>query len=349
MSAHLAFRYSLLESTFDERMKRLWAASEALALGEGGVTILSELTSLSPRIIRAGIRELGSSAGDLGLAAEALRSRRRGAGRKPLWLHDDRLEMDLRSLLESSRVAPESPLEWTCKSTRRLAGELAEMGHRISYRTVGTMLSKRGFRFPPLRSANRRVDVEERLAQFLHLSRLIQQALERQQPVLSLAIQQSVAPNPQRSQAMRPLAPDPELVLFAVAHLHMWWRSDGKRRFPRASSLLLISDSSGSLGDDREMWRSVLLAVGDRELRFLVSHLPPGSTRWKSSEPIGWMQVTLPEPLDQHRRIRIAVELIQLHRSSGRSEGAGEGPAEAKGFLEDWNYVVNPGCSPSCG
>ena len=42
------------------------AASEALALGSGGVTIVSEVTSLAPGTIRAGIRDLRSSAGDLG-------------------------------------------------------------------------------------------------------------------------------------------------------------------------------------------------------------------------------------------------------------------------------------------
>jgi len=41
---------------------------------------------------------------------------------------------DLEGLVEPvTRGDPESPLRWTCKSVRKLAAELQQMGHRISY------------------------------------------------------------------------------------------------------------------------------------------------------------------------------------------------------------------------
>ena len=43
------------------------------------------------------------------------------------------------------RGDPMSPLRWTTKSTRRLAGELTRQGHRISADTVADLLREEGF------------------------------------------------------------------------------------------------------------------------------------------------------------------------------------------------------------
>ena len=47
--------------------------------------------------------------------------RRPGAGRKSIKHHDPDLVAALEALVEPTRGDPESPLRWTCKSTRRLA------------------------------------------------------------------------------------------------------------------------------------------------------------------------------------------------------------------------------------
>ena len=41
---------------------------------------------------------------------------------------------------------PESPLRWTCKSTRELADALTAQGHPVSDDTVGRMLREQGYR-----------------------------------------------------------------------------------------------------------------------------------------------------------------------------------------------------------
>jgi hypothetical protein len=51
-------KYELLQPIMNERMRRHWAASEALSLSRGGVTIVSQATGLSRNTIEAGIREL---------------------------------------------------------------------------------------------------------------------------------------------------------------------------------------------------------------------------------------------------------------------------------------------------
>ncbi|HET7522865.1 MAG TPA: ISAzo13 family transposase, partial [Acidimicrobiales bacterium] len=47
-------KYTSLEPVLDERARRLWAATEARAIGWGGITQVSEATGLSRITIHAG-------------------------------------------------------------------------------------------------------------------------------------------------------------------------------------------------------------------------------------------------------------------------------------------------------
>ena len=55
-------RYEAIRWTLNERMHRLWVATEAKVLGHGGVTALSEITGLSRIVIQRGIKELEDQA-----------------------------------------------------------------------------------------------------------------------------------------------------------------------------------------------------------------------------------------------------------------------------------------------
>ena len=51
-------KFAALQGVMDERVRRQWAASEALALGWGGVSTVAAATGMSRNTIDAGIREL---------------------------------------------------------------------------------------------------------------------------------------------------------------------------------------------------------------------------------------------------------------------------------------------------
>jgi transposase-like protein len=51
-------KFELLRPLMDERMRRQWAACEALSLRRGGVTVVARATGLSRTTIGEGIREL---------------------------------------------------------------------------------------------------------------------------------------------------------------------------------------------------------------------------------------------------------------------------------------------------
>jgi len=125
-------RFESLLPTVDERMRRLIAAAESLAIDYGGISIVSRATGVSRRAIARGIVELGNPPLPSGGAI-----RKPGGGRKRTAEQDATLVRDLEHLIEPlSRGDPESPLRWTCKSVRKLAQELGRQGHRV-YRRLG--------------------------------------------------------------------------------------------------------------------------------------------------------------------------------------------------------------------
>ena len=74
------------------------------------------------------------------------RARRPGGGRKTAAEADPGLIPALLALVEpEERGDPESPLRWTGKSVRALAGELTAAGHPVSADTVHKLLKAEGF------------------------------------------------------------------------------------------------------------------------------------------------------------------------------------------------------------
>mgnify|MGYP003860496443 CR=1 FL=1 len=125
----------------DERMRRHWAASEAQAYGWGGLSAVSAAIGMSPNTIRKGVLELAVRAKNPRKPVSP-RLRREGGGRKRQTEADPKLQATLEELVESgTRGDPESLLRWTCKSTTRLSNELTRLGHPVSPRTVGRLLS----------------------------------------------------------------------------------------------------------------------------------------------------------------------------------------------------------------
>lgn len=162
-------KYELLRPELDERGRRLWAASEALALGRGGIVTVARATGLSKRTIRRGQRELRRPAPSVARASR--RVRRPGGGRKRLVDEDPRVVGALEALVEpTARGDPRSPLRWTCKSTRRLAAELTRQGHRLSHTKVAQLLEGLGYSLQGLRKTKEGATHPDRNAQFAYIN-----------------------------------------------------------------------------------------------------------------------------------------------------------------------------------
>ena len=133
-------RFSQLDGWLDERMRRLWAASESAAHGRGGISLVARASGISRRAIAVGLEELKNKAEDLPGSTRP-RIRKKGGGRKRTTAKDSDLLRDLEKLLEPvTRGDPQSPLQWTSKSVRNLADELRAQGHKVSHVLVAELL-----------------------------------------------------------------------------------------------------------------------------------------------------------------------------------------------------------------
>jgi transposase len=175
-------RYENLADDLNERARRRWAAVEAMSLGRGGITAVAAATGISDRTIRNGIRELHQ-----GDTPPVGRQRRVGGGRKAASQHDPDLLDTLEGLVEpATRGDPQSPLKWTCKSTRELSRELKKCGITVSHSTVAKLLKDAGYSLQSNRKTIEGKQHPDRNAQFEYISRRIKSQQRTGQPALSV-------------------------------------------------------------------------------------------------------------------------------------------------------------------
>ena len=302
----------------NERSRRMLAATEAVGMGYGGVSVVSRACGLSRVTITKGISELATPP----LPEE--RIRRAGGGRQRLVIRDPGLTELLDSLVEPlSRGDPESPLRWTCKSTRVLAHELTDDQHPISHEKVAQLLRDLGYSLQGNRKTEEGVDHPDRDAQFRHINRAVRRALAQGWPVISVDTKKKELignfenkgrqwrrqgtgervkghdfPDPSVPRAYPygiydfgqnagfvNVGTDHDTASFAVASIRGWWRHEGRRLYPGAANLLITADGGGSNGYRLRLWKLELQQLADQtELSIAVCHFPPGTSKWNKVE-----------------------------------------------------------------
>ena len=300
-------------------MRRLVAASESLATGFGGTSIVSRETGVSRRAIIQGIKELDEKP-VVGVA----RVRRAGGGRKKTVEKDATLKVDLERLVEPvTRGDPESRLRWTCKSVRKLAQELRDMGHQTSHRMVAELLHDLGYSLQANSKTLEGSSHADRDAQFRHISQQVDSLQGSGQPVISVDTKKKelVGEFKNAGRELRPkgnpekvrvhdfvipelgrAAPygvydiannagwvsvgvDHDTSAFAVETIRRWWQGMGQAAYPDAKQLLITADSGGSNGSRVRLGKLELQKLADETgLQLLVCHLPPGTSKWNKIE-----------------------------------------------------------------
>lgn len=320
--ARIRRKYRLLAPEMDERRRRQWAAAEARELGWGGISLVAEATGLSRPTITAGMRELRQSSRRRSL--EASRVRRPGGGRKPLAVRDAGLLAALEALVDPvTRGDPESPLRWTCKSTRRLADELTRQRHPVGPRTVAKLLQEAGYSLQANRKTREGSSHPDRNAQFEHINTQVTTFHKQRQPVISVDTKKKelVGDFKNGGHEWRPKGSPEEVRVhdfqdkelgkaipygvydlasnegwvsvgithdtarFAVASIRRWWNEMGMARFPNARKLMITADGGGSNSSRNRLWKLALQELADElQIRLHVCHFPPGTSKWNKIE-----------------------------------------------------------------
>lgn len=321
--AAVSQRFSMLENSLDERMRRLVTAAEAKVIGYGGVSIVARATGVSRRAITLGMAELEQGV-KLASMSFPSRIRREGGGRKKATEVDGTLKRDLESLIEPlTRGDPQSPLRWTCKSLRRLAEELKAEGHQASHRLVGDLLHEMGYSLQANQKTSEGAGHPDRNAQFEFINKRTRRELGRGNPVISVdtkkkelvgdfknagrdyrpkgepqkvRVHDFVIPelgraNPYgvydlaKNMGWVSVGVDHDTAAFAVETIRRWWRSMGAPLYPHAKGLQIFADGGGSNGSRVRLWKVELQKLAE-ELGFPISvcHLPPATSKWNKIE-----------------------------------------------------------------
>jgi hypothetical protein len=316
-------KFASLDPVMDERIRRQWAASEAMALGWGGVSLTAQATGLARNTITQGVRELKERQA-FPQTAVGERVRRVGAGRKPVTETDPTLLKALDALVDPvTRGHPESPLRWTCKSTRKLAAELQKQQHVVSDRTVAALLIDEGYSLQANRKMTEGKQHPDRNAQFEYIHGQVLAFLKKRQPIVSIDTKkkelvgefknggQEWQPHGEPEKVKVHDFPDKKLgkvapygvydlannegwvsvgihsdtAQFAANSVRRWWREMGTRRFPRATELLITADGGGSNSSRCRLWKVALQGLANEiGLKLKVCHFPPGTSKWNKIE-----------------------------------------------------------------
>ena len=315
----LTQKFSMIMPFLDERARRLVAANEAKSLGFGGISKVSRASGLSRKAISKGIAELQS-----GEEVAPGRIRRPGAGRKKATVRDPKLSEALTDLIEpNTRGDPESPLRWTCKSTRTLARQLSKSGHSVSHTTVAQLLHEQNYSLQSNRKTEEGEDHPDRDAQFNHINKRVKRAMKAKEPVISVDTKKKELlgnynnsgqqwrpskhpkkvnghdfPHPDipraypygiydlgKNSGFVNVGTDHDTGAFAVASIRGWWRSEGKRLYSEATKLLITADGGGSNGYRLRLWKIELQKFANETgLSIEVCHFPPGTSKWNKVE-----------------------------------------------------------------
>jgi hypothetical protein len=307
--------------TLNEYQARLFVAEKALELGRGGISLLSRLTGMSRVTITQGVKDL--SAKKLRTAAVG-RVRNPGGGRKKVEVADAGLLSRLKLIVEENTAGdPMSPLKWTSKSTRTIAGELTRSGHPVSSVTVGRCLEEMGYTLQANVKTREGPRHPDRDAQFHYLNRQVKMFRRNGEPVISVdtkkkelvgafknagrrwlpkgAAEETLvhdfphlgegkaipygAYDIARNRAVVNVGVTHDTAEFAVESIRRWWRLDGKRHYRGAERLLICADSGGSNGNRQRAWKLHLQNLSDETgMAITVCHYPPGTSKWNKIE-----------------------------------------------------------------
>ena len=389
-------RYRALRKTLNERTRRLWAGAEALSAGRGGIAAVRRVTELCYRTIARGMQEVQATE-----ELEPERIRTPGGGRKRAQDLDPDLVPALQALIEPlTRGDPESSLRWTIKSARRLSRELEAQGHVAGRTLVCELLQAAGYSLQGNRKTREGSSHMDRNAQFEHINAQATAFVKGKRPVISVDTKKKelVGDFKNGGRQWRPKGRPREVRVhdfmikdlgkvapygvydladnvgwvgvgishdtaeFAVTTIARWWRRLGRRRYPKARSLLITADGGGSNGTRVRLWKWALQKFANRTgLTITVCHFPPGTSKWNKIEHRLFSFITQNwrgEPLESHATIvkliasttteaglKVYCELDDHHYEKGirvTDEQMAQLNIKRHVFHGDWNYTIRP-------
>ena len=315
----IRLKYDSLIDCLTEKGRRLWAASEALSQGRGGISMVALATDLSRTTIYQGIKEIRNPPG-----ATKGRNQRVGGGRKKIQEGQPEIIKALDNLVEpTAKGNPMKPLRWVSKSIRNLKDELIRQGFKLSHQTIVHLLEELDYSLQSNRKTLETSSHEDRNAQFQYISDSVNKMLNKNMPVISVDTKKKelvgnyknngqewgkkgtpvkvqghdfpdvrlgkVAPygiyDIGKNEGWVSVGISSDTAEFAVNSIRTWWYKMGACNYVGAKELLITADCGGSNGYRVKLWKVELQKLSDEiDLSIRVRHFPPGTSKWNKIE-----------------------------------------------------------------
>ena len=310
-------KYQLIKPHLNERGRRIWAATEAKALGYGGRQLVNRATGLAFATIGRGMLDLEEE-------VMIQRVRISGGGRRKKVTTDLLLKEDIKQIIESStRGDPESPLLWCSKSTRNIAATLNKETDRASHTLVSRTLEDMGYSLQGNRKTQEGGSNPDRDAQFNFINNKVKEFQAKKQPVISVDTKKKenignfknagqeyhkkgeapkvnvhdfidkdkgkAAPygiyDLTKNKGWVSVGISSDTAAFAVNSIRSWWNEMGMEAYPEAESIYINADGGGSNGSRVRLWKIELQKLANEIGKVIeVSHFPPGTSKWNKIE-----------------------------------------------------------------
>jgi len=322
MDIQMENRIKTMLPLLNERQKRLFLATEAEAIGYGGISQVSRISGVSRVTITQGIKELK---GEDVYTMDTERSRKGNGGRKKVSEIYPNIYDEIEEIIKPhTRGHPENPLLWTSKSVRKLQAALEERGIKVAHRTICDLLKELGY---SLLSNRKDLVLKEshpdRNEQFEYINEQAKLFISEREPVISIdAKKKENIGNFKNNGVEWQKSKDPIKVLdhdfplkekgkavpygvydiaenkgfvnvgisgdtaeFATNSILKWWEIVGKKTYPNATKILITADCGGSNGYRVRLWKVKLQEIANRlSIAIHVAHYPPGTSKWNKIE-----------------------------------------------------------------
>lgn len=322
--AELKIKLSIVLPELNERQRRLLVAAEAVELGYGGISALSEMTGMSRNTVVRGIEDIKRNKNNPNQKQVQNNIRKKGGGRKKTTINIPAIKALIESFIEPEvRGDPESPLRWTCKSVRNISDLLKEQGLDVSHQTVASILHDLEFSLQGNKKTKEGKNHPDRDEQFRLINSTVKSFIASNQPVISVDTKKKELVGNYKNSGKEwhrkgsPVEvnshdfPDPKVpkaipygiydiaqdkgwisvgitsdtAEFAVNTIRKWWYKIGSKRYPKADKILICADCGGSNSYRSKLWKYKLQDLSNElGIEISVRHFPPGTSKWNKIE-----------------------------------------------------------------
>jgi len=302
----------------NEKEKRLYAAVEAKKLGHGGTKYICQVLGCDKKTILRGIEELNTPE-----SIEEQRIRKEGGGRKRTIKTIKNIDSVFLLVLKDYTAGDpmNENVYWTNLTQKEISEKMKEKGICISVTVVKQLLKKHGYVKRKQQKKKTMKHCPDRNQQFEIISELKGDYLNSDNPVISVDTKKKeyignfyregtlyareqvevfdhdfnsfaegiVIPHGiydlKKNTGFVTIGTSHDTAEFACDSLFSWWKMQGNKDYPTATSILILCDGGGSNSCRHYTFKEELQNLSNKiGLKLRVAHYPPYCSKYNPIE-----------------------------------------------------------------